>query len=129
MKIDHLLPWNFEAKLRDFQKPDSKILKLTPAIDIQNCEDGSFDLVLAYEVPYDLTEVRRVMKPGGYFFTQQRGGRDEGPEPSPADYNLENQCPVIAEAGFRIMYRHQAYTMAKHLEHRFIIIAQKRKQA
>ena len=38
--------------------------------------DASFDLVLNGGAPYAADEVRRVLKPGGYFITEQAGGSD-----------------------------------------------------
>ena len=42
-------------------------------------EDDSFDLVLSRHESYDLSEVRRVLKNGGYFLTQQVGGENDLP--------------------------------------------------
>ena len=39
-------------------------------------DDGMFDLVINRQEAYDPDEVRRVLKPGGYFVTQQVGGRN-----------------------------------------------------
>ena len=37
-------------------------------------EDDSFDIVINRHESYDLHEVRRILKPGGMFITQQVGG-------------------------------------------------------
>ncbi|KIL50846.1 class I SAM-dependent methyltransferase [Jeotgalibacillus campisalis] len=39
-------------------------------------EDHAFDLVINRHEAYDISEVRRILKPGGCFITQQVGGRN-----------------------------------------------------
>lgn len=82
-------------------------------------DSGSFDLVLNRHEDFDLQEVSRVLAPGGFFITQQVGGSNNlalrrlltpWAEPGMADFNLENQLPAFAAAGFRIMYKNQCYT-------------------
>lgn len=95
--------------------------------------DGqSLDLVLQYRQPYSLEEIRRVLKPGGFFLTEQAGGADSraGELGLPGDYNLENQKPLFYEAGFRVVYGDQGYEAAgrdrkRELHHRFMIVAGK----
>ena len=95
--------------------------------------DGqSLDLVLQYRQPYDLGEIRRVLKPGGFFLTEQAGGTDSraGELGLPGNYNLENQKPLFYEAGFRVVYGDQGYEAAgkgreRELRHRFMIVAGK----
>lgn len=95
--------------------------------------DGrSLDLVLQYRQPYSLGEIRRVLKPGGFFLTEQAGGADSraGELGLPGDYNLENQKPLFYEAGFRVVYGDQGYEAAgrdrkRELHHRFMIVAGK----
>ena len=80
--------------------------------------DNSFDLLLDNGGPYELSEVHRVLKKSGFFLTQQRGGQDSallrrrllpGESDIRIDWNLEIQAPKFSKAGFRIMYRNQAY--------------------
>lgn len=90
-------------------------------------EDGSFDLAVAWYAPYDLEELYRVLRPGGFFLTQQAGG---GEGLAPPDYNLENQGPRFRGAGFRVMYQNQAYPVEERdgervQRHRFILIGKK----
>lgn len=158
------LPWDYRRKVRDFLKPDTKLLDLGTgggelllslghdprlcsvtegwAPNLELCRrrlsplgvtvagydseaggpmpfpDESFDLVLDRHESYDVAEVRRVLKPGGFFLTQQVGGsngkalaRFLGLErgPVPQDFNLENEVPKFRAAGFRMMARDQAY--------------------
>lgn len=83
--------------------------------------DGSFDLVINRHEAYDLQEVLRVLLPGGFFLTQQVGGRNNEElrrvlmphmQPAMPDFNLENQVPAFRAAGLRVMYRNQSFTKA-----------------
>lgn len=88
-------------------------------------EDGVFDLVLDRHESYDLPEVYRVLKPGGFFLTQQVGGMNNRalsrrltPEfqRGMLDFNLENEAPKFCRAGFRIMWSNQAYYPSRFLD-------------
>ncbi len=84
--------------------------------------DGSFDLILDRQAPYKIGELWRVLAPGGFFLTQQAGGQNSRflakrllPETdrSGMGFNLENELPKFRAAGFRIMYRDQAYPVGR----------------
>lgn len=102
-------------------------------------DDETFDLVLNYHSPYDANEVKRVLKKGGHFITEQIGSRDREEirvdEPSiEADYNLENKSAELKSLGFKTVYTNQAYPRVHecgYVEdchyHRFIIVAKKMK--
>ncbi len=101
--------------------------------------DRVFDLVLNRHQPLDLKETARVLRPGGFFVTQQVGGMDSKGmpwwrEPSRQkpglNFNLENQLPEFRRAGFRVSYCHQAYLAAGsgkigERQHRFIVVGKK----
>lgn len=93
--------------------------------------DASMDLILQYQQPCDVQDIHRVLKPGGFFLTQQVGGSDAKASGLPADYNLENWQPLFRQAGFRIIYGDQSYEYedpekGQGLRHRFFLIAGKR---
>ena len=78
--------------------------------------DASFDLVLNGGAPYAADEVRRVLKPGGYFITEQAGGSDGlrlrrmlGGGSERPDFNLENEVQRFLRAGFSINFKDQCY--------------------
>lgn len=87
--------------------------------------DAQFDLVLNRHESYDIEEVRRVLKPGGYFITQQVGGSNglrmrrfmglTGGLDMP-DFNLENELPRFRAAGFSINYKNQCYVEDRYLD-------------
>lgn len=85
-------------------------------------EDESFDLVINRHEFYDISEVRRVLKKGGHFITQQAGGENgkslaqkvlPGYIREASDFNLENQVPAFKKAGFKVVYRNQAYPVSR----------------
>ena len=83
--------------------------------------DARFDVLINRHESYNMSEACRVLKPGGFFITQQVGGRNnsalsykliKGFKPNMPDFNLENQLPAFEKNGFRIMYKNQSYTRA-----------------
>lgn len=84
--------------------------------------NGSFDVILADSVSYALPEIHRVLSLGGYFLTRQTGGEDSftlrcllglKPAVERTSFNLENELPRFLQAGFRVMYRNQAYPVTR----------------
>lgn len=139
------LPWDYARKVRDFLKPGIRVLDLSPeeggypfgqaAVDMVRWngilpltyENGGFDLVLCRYGPLCLGEIARVLKAEGFLVAEQVGGSDAW-EPGAPAYNLENQLPLAEAAGFRVMWRQQAYPLGPGGQrgHRFILIAKKR---
>lgn len=86
--------------------------------------ENSFQLVLCRRRFYNLEEVARVLRPGGFFLVQQAGGQQNrrlaekllGYCPLPADYNLENELPKFQKAGFRVVLGDQAYPQGHFLD-------------
>lgn len=81
-------------------------------------EDNRFDLVINRHESYELREVFRVLRPGGFFITQQVGSANNRElsealiprfRPAMPDFNLENELPKFQKAGFRVMNRSQCY--------------------
>ena len=87
-------------------------------------DDAQFDIVLNRHESYDINEVHRVLKPGGYFITQQVGGSNgmrlrkmlSDSDFPMADFNLENEVPKFQKAGFSINYKNQCYKDDKYLD-------------
>lgn len=85
-------------------------------------EDDSFDLILNRQSSYDIHEVRRVLKPNGFFLTQQVGSENgltlakrliPNVSRSRMDFNLENELPKFQKTGFRVTYGDQAYPIGR----------------
>lgn len=128
--LEAALPWSWAQKTADFQKPGGAVLILPADLPARQSlaavPDESFDLVLnqgalcAFE---EFQAVRRVLKPDGFFLSEQPGGEDcrrlanflcPGSRPA-GGANLETLLPQLQRAGFRVMYRDQAYPMGKFL--------------
>ncbi len=86
--------------------------------------DSSFDLVLDRHETYDIAEIRRVLKPGGYFITQQVGGSNDlrlrallgNNKTEIPDFNLENELPRFKNAGFTVNFCDQAYVTDRYFD-------------
>jgi len=74
--------------------------------------DDSFDVVINRHESYALSEVSRVLRPGGYFITQQVGGENEcdlarrvlpAYTPPFAGFTPESEVPKFAANGFAVL--------------------------
>lgn len=75
-------------------------------------EDNSFDIILNRHESYNIREVARILKSGGYFITQQVGGKNnndlssmliDGFKPKFPHHNLESNIALFKEAEFEII--------------------------
>ncbi|MDG5472333.1 class I SAM-dependent methyltransferase [Jeotgalibacillus sp. ET6] len=81
-------------------------------------EDNAFDLVINRHEAYDISEVRRILKPGGRFITQQVGGRNnewlsrfliEDFQPEYPGLFLQNEKEKFLAHGFIIEAQQEAF--------------------
>jgi len=83
-------------------------------------DTARFDLVLNRHESYAPLEVRRLLRPGGTFVTQQVGGLDlqdlnvalDAPANSYADWDLAAATAGLAGAGFEISQQHEEFPPA-----------------
>lgn len=80
--------------------------------------DDTFDVVLNRHGSYDFAEIRRILKPGGIFLTQQVGDDNDrelvelvlpGVLNAFPGQNLQVQKQLCEEAGFAVLYAAEAY--------------------
>ncbi len=81
-------------------------------------ESSFFDIVINRHESYDLSEVRRVLKPNGLIITQQVGGGNnfdlssrliDGYTPSHPDIYLKKQVQLFESFDFRIEYQKEEF--------------------
>lgn len=115
------LPWDWEQKTADFVKPGDKVLTLTPGFDLSTVPAESVQVALSRGPIWKPGEISRLLCPGGFFLMECEGGEDSrelanflvpGARPGNTE-NLENQLPLWRAAGFRVMFRDQAYPMTR----------------
>ena len=101
--------------------------KLLPlGIDLRECadasnvpfEDNSFDIMINRHGDFNPSEIRRMLKAGGFFITQQVGSENDrelvevvlpGMERPFTHNNLKEQRKAFEEAGFEILKAEEAY--------------------
>jgi SAM-dependent methyltransferase len=100
-----LAPLGIEVK----QVFDDKELPFSP---------GGFDTVINRHESFDVHEVRRILKNGGYFITQQVGGQNNNDlskqvidkfSPLMPDFNMTNTTEELKKAGFEVLYANECY--------------------
>ena len=77
-------------------------------------EKDSFDFIINRHESFDLEEVTRVLKPGGYFFTQQVGNQNDleffqmlndGFIPRYSNHTTDNYTNTLTRLGYQIIVR------------------------
>ena len=82
-------------------------------------ENGEFDVVINRHGDFDAKELYRIIKPGGYFITQQVGednDRDivrflmpDNPKPFPG-HNLKNNVKKLTDVGFTVIKAEECFS-------------------
>ncbi|WP_409295291.1 class I SAM-dependent methyltransferase [Peribacillus sp. SCS-26] len=97
---------------RERLEPLGVIVEVVDEDEVLPFPDQFFDLVINKHESYSPLEVRRVLKDGGYFITQQVGGSDSADinralgvpvNDEFADWNLESASAGLLENGFQII--------------------------
>ena len=101
--------------------------KLLPlGIDLRECSnashipfaDGAFDIVINRHGDFDPIEIKRLLKPGGMFITQQVGANNDrelveavfpDTEPPFPQANLTAQSKAFEAAGFQVLKAEEAF--------------------
>lgn len=86
--------------------------------------DDSFDIVINRHESYDLHEVRRILRPGGMFITQQVGGencialekRINLEIPLHQAFSVETELPKFHDCGFSVNYSNEYFPQLKFFD-------------
>jgi SAM-dependent methyltransferase len=82
-------------------------------------ENKSFDIIINRHESFDPPEVYRILKSGGYFITQQVGGKNDNDlshrlidhfVPKFSGHSLKNNISLLENAGFEIIKSEEAFT-------------------
>lgn len=88
-------------------------------------DDNSFDIIINRHESFDLGEVKRVLKDGGMFITQQVGGENnlslslsliDGFIPNYNGFSLESAQKDCTENGFEILYKNEQISSLKFFD-------------
>jgi SAM-dependent methyltransferase len=88
-------------------------------------QDSSFDLVINRHASYNLDEISRILKPGGYFITQQVGSENNrllserlnpNAQPLYPNFSLKTAKPQINARGFEVLYSNEHYPEARYFD-------------
>ena len=85
---------------------------------------GRFDIVINRHAFYNLQEVRRVLKPGGLFITQQVGSKNclsletriNDNRPFHPAFSLETELPKFQKCDFKVMYSAECFPTLKFFD-------------
>lgn len=84
--------------------------------------DNSFDIVINRHESFSVSEIKRILKPGKLFITQQVGGNNnvdlskrliEDYEHEHTHHNLSNNTKLLKDTGFEILYSNEAFIPIK----------------
>ncbi len=88
-------------------------------------EDESFDFIINRHESFDLTEVNRTLKHGGYFFTQQVGNENsrelmaelnDGKVFHNAEHTAQNYADTLRSLGFQIIIKDEVKYPVKYFD-------------
>ena len=86
-------------------------------------EDEMFDVVINHHESFDMGEVSRIIKPGGYFITQQVGGENDrdlygalGFENAFPNHTLDNNAAIIEKHGFDVLFRDECFPTVRFFD-------------
>lgn len=87
--------------------------------------DNAFDIVLNRHTSYNLSEVSRILKPGGFFITQQVGGENNRPlskrltpdsTPLYPDFSLTAETPKFESHKMTIIFSNEAFNEVRFFD-------------
>lgn len=100
-------------------------IKFVDTDDKLEFADNTFDIVINRHESYDPKEVKRVLKPGGMFITQQVGGRNDEDLSQrlvgdnrhiDEAWDLEHAAKAVEETGFELLDKQEWFPKLKFLD-------------
>lgn len=88
-------------------------------------EEDEFDVVINRHESFDVNEVSRILKSGGYFITQQVGGKNnndlsekliDGFIPQFTNHDLKRNIRMLKDKGFKILFSDEAFPKIKFFD-------------
>lgn len=88
-------------------------------------EDEMFDIIINRHAAFDLFEINRVLKSGGYFITQQVGCTNnndlskkliKGFEPQPSEHCLNHYLPILDDLKFLAIKADEAFPVERFFD-------------
>lgn len=102
-------------------------IRVCPVAEVGNLpfENDSFDLIINRHASYEIGEVRRILKPGGIFVTEQVGGENNRElslrlipsfQPIYGGFCLKREKDAFLRSGFRILEQKEAFPLLHFLD-------------
>lgn len=113
------------ALCRQRLEPLGVTVRSTVEGDALDFPDAYFDVVLNRHESFDPAEVRRVLRPGGLFITQQVGGRNNEPlrrritPDAPVNdppHTLESNLALVRAQGFDVVMQGESFTTLRFFD-------------
>ncbi len=88
-------------------------------------DDNSFDIILNRHEAFDVGEVSRILKPDGFFITQQVGGQNNNSlsnrlidnfKPRFPSHNLSNRVNELEKAGFKMLFAKEEFPRVEFMD-------------
>jgi len=86
-------------------------------------ENEMFDVVINRHESFDMKEIHRILKPNGFFITQQVGGKNDmnlsdilGYKRYFEHHTLENNIDIIENNGFNVIYKNECFPEVKFFD-------------
>ncbi len=120
---DNLFVTSLSEEYFESKKDYYSLYKIPFSKNTLSYEDESFNLIISKNGNYQIDEVKRLLKKGGHFITEQTGSSDVSYKKDVYDFNLENESAKYRSSGFKLVKSDQIYfTDGFELKHKFYMV-------